>query len=83
MRAIDDLISSGAVHLVELDARALSWTVAFMERYATLGTQLADAALMFIADREGIDTVFTLDRRDFRVYRTHAGKTLTIIPESL
>jgi predicted nucleic acid-binding protein len=29
------------------------------------GAHLADAALMCIAEREGIDTVFTLDRRDF------------------
>lgn len=80
MRAINGLISSGAVGLVELDAVALSWAVNFMERYATLGAQLADAALMFIAERENIDTVFTLDRRDFSVYRTSAGRSLRIVP---
>lgn len=82
MRVIDGLVSSGAVRLVELDAEALSWAVSFMERYATLGAQLADAALMFIAEREKIGTVFTLDRRDFSVYRTSAGRALLVIPEN-
>ena len=81
MKVIDGLVSSGAVRLVELDAQALSWAVAFMERYATLGAQLADAALMFLAEREGIETVFTLDRRDFGVYRTSDGRALTVVPE--
>jgi predicted nucleic acid-binding protein len=52
-----------------------------MERYATIRAQLADAALMFIAEREAIDTVFTLDRRDFAVYRTSDGQALTIVPD--
>lgn len=81
MKIIEGLVSSGAVQLVALDAEALSWAVAFMDRYATLGAQLADAALMFIAEREGLDTVFTLDRRDFNVYRTSDGQALTVVPE--
>lgn len=80
MKVIDGLVSSGAVRLVELDAHALSWVVAFMDRYASVGAQLADAALMFLAEREGIDTVFTLDRRDFSVYRTGQGQALTVLP---
>ena len=57
------------------------WIIAFLERYATAEAQLADAALMYLAEREGIDTVFTLDRRDFSIYRTTDGRALTIIPE--
>lgn len=81
MKVIDGLVSSGAVRLVELDAHALSWAVAFMERYASLGAQLADAALMYLAERESIETVFTLDRRDFGVYRTSDGRALSVTPE--
>ena len=81
MTVIEGLFSSGAVRLVELDAEALSWAVSFLGRYATLGAQLADAALMFIAEREGIETVFTLDRRDFSVYRTSDGRALTVLPD--
>ena len=69
------------VKLVELDETALPWIIAFMERYASAGAQMADAALMYLAEREGIDTVFTLDRRDFSVYRTTDGRALEIVPE--
>jgi predicted nucleic acid-binding protein len=75
------LLESGAVALIELDEVALHWIIAFMERYASIGAQIADAALMYIAEREGIDAVFTLDRRDFSVYRTTHGQALDIFPE--
>ena len=38
------------------------------------GPNMADAALMYIAEQERFDTVFTLDRRDFSVYRTTDGR---------
>src|SRR5947209_5864579 len=79
--SIGGLIESGLVKLVELDAMALAWIIAFMERYASAKAQMADAALMYIAEREGIDTVFTLDRRDFSIYRTTDGRALAILPE--
>ncbi len=81
MTAIGGLIASGLVKLVELDETALAWVIAFMDRYASAKAQMADAALMYIAEREGIDTVFTLDRRDFSIYRTTDGRALAILPE--
>jgi len=81
IKAIGGLVQSGSVRLVELDEAALHWIIAFLERYASVGAQMADAALMYIAEREGIDTVFTLDRRDFSVYRTTDGRALEIVPE--
>ena len=81
MKALGGLIQSGSVRLVELDESALHWIIAFLERYASAGAQMADAAVMYIAERKGIDTVFTLDRRDFSVYRTTDGGALEIVPE--
>jgi len=81
MKAIGRLIESGVLKLVELDAAALAWILAFMERYASAKAQMADAALMYLAEREGIDTVFTLDRRDFSIYRATDGRALTILPQ--
>jgi hypothetical protein len=42
--------------------------------------QLADAVLVYLAERDGFDVIFTLDRRDFSVY--HAGRkhAFRIIP---
>jgi predicted nucleic acid-binding protein len=70
------MIRSGAVTLVELDATALAWMIAFMERYASVEAQMADAAVMYLAERECINTVFTLDLRDFSIYRTTDGRAL-------
>ena len=39
-------------------------------------SRLADAALVHLAERENIDTIFTLDRRDFSIYRTASNRVL-------
>lgn len=59
----------------------LPWTRKFFERFHDREPQLADASLVYLAEREGIEAVFTLDSRDFSVYRTSEGKALRIVPE--
>ena len=80
-RALGGLIDSGLVQLADLDQTAVPWVIAFLDRYASAGPDLADAALMYLAERESIETVFTLDRRDFSIYRTTDGRALSILPE--
>lgn len=53
---------------------------AILARYTDLGIQLADASLVHLANREGIDTIFTLARRDFGVVRLARGKKFRVIP---
>ena len=62
----------------EVDAAAMA---TIFDRYADQHFQLADVSLMHLADRKQIDTVFTLDRRDFGVFRTHQGKPLNLLPQ--
>jgi len=50
-----------------------------MKRYWNIKPQLADAALVHLAARDGLDTIFTLDRRDFSIYRLPRGRTFRII----
>jgi hypothetical protein len=71
---------SGLLELAHLDQEAAPWLADFLHRYEKLGAQLADAALVYLAEREGIDTVFTLDRRDFSVYRMGGRRSLTLLP---
>ncbi|MSQ48631.1 MAG: PIN domain-containing protein [Deltaproteobacteria bacterium] len=52
-----------------------------LQRYRKLNAQLADTALVHLAEREGIDTVFTLDRRDFSVYRFSGNRSFHLLPE--
>ena len=51
-----------------------------MKDYEDIRPQLADAALVYLAHREGIDTIFTLDRRDFAVYRSAEKRAFRIVP---
>jgi predicted nucleic acid-binding protein len=53
---------------------------AILDRYRGLGIQLADASLVHLANREGIETIFTLDQRDFSVLRLARGKKFRLIP---
>jgi predicted nucleic acid-binding protein len=66
--------------LLPFAADALPWLEAFLDRYRKPGTQLADACLVYLAERERLDTVFTFDHRDFSVYRSKKNKSLKLIP---
>jgi predicted nucleic acid-binding protein len=72
---------AGMIDLLPLDASSMPWIAGFMRRYETLGAQLADAALVYLAERENIPRLFTLDRRDFSVYRLKRNRSLTLLPE--
>jgi predicted nucleic acid-binding protein len=54
---------------------------ALMKRYEDMHPQLADVALVYLASREKIETIFTLDRRDFNIYRSGRRSTFRIVPE--
>lgn len=53
---------------------------ALIRKYRDLPMDLADATLVCVAERDGIRQVFTLDTRDFEVYRIGRRETFTIIP---
>ncbi|MBC7852536.1 MAG: PIN domain-containing protein [Pirellulaceae bacterium] len=52
-----------------------------MNRYKSLSPQLADLSLVHLAQREGLETVFTLDRRDFSVYRRKGRTGFRLLPD--
>src|SRR5882762_6472288 len=51
-----------------------------MEKYHDLPMDLADAALVRVAEREGVHRIFTLDRRDFSIYRPLGIGRFNILP---
>lgn len=51
-----------------------------MEKYHDLPMDLADAALVRVAERERIRRIFTLDRRDFTLYRPIGIGRFLILP---
>ena len=51
-----------------------------MRKYRDLPLDLADAALVRVAEREKVRTIFTIDRKDFSVYRPHRLGRFTLLP---
>ena len=78
MQSIGD---DGLLELLPLAGAEAKAIAAIMQRYEDLHPQLADVALVHLANREQIDTVFTLDRRDFSVYRYGHKRAFRILPE--
>jgi len=74
-------VADGNLEVLEIDGGESSEIESLFARYADLSPQLADAALLHLAQRDGLDTVFTLDRRDFSVFRLRANKRLRLLPE--
>ena len=75
-----ELVLNSVIEIVELDAKAPAWVAGFLQRYASIKAQVADAALMYLAEQRDLKRILTLDRRDFSVYRTAAGKGLELLP---
>jgi uncharacterized protein len=50
-----------------------------LEKYADLPVDFADATLVAVAERDGIDRVFTLDG-DFTIYRIGGRRRFRIVP---
>ena len=51
-----------------------------LHQYSDLPMDLADAALVTTCEREKISKVFTLDRRDFSIYRPRHSSHFEIVP---
>lgn len=79
---IADAHAAGVFGILPLAGDSLAEIAAIMRRYEGAGVQLADAALVHLADREGVRTVFTLDRRDFSILRLRRNRALRLIPDA-
>jgi predicted nucleic acid-binding protein len=78
--AIWQMLERQAVQLMGLDESDVPRLRELMAKYHDQPMDLADAALVRIAEREGVDTVFTVDIGDFQVYRIGQRKTFRVIP---
>ena len=66
--------------LLPLDAGDVPRMRELMRKYRDLPMDMADAALVTVAEREGITRVFTLDRRGFEVYRPAKIGRFSLVP---
>jgi predicted nucleic acid-binding protein len=75
-------VHRGDYQILALDSSDLLAIEAVFSDYHDQQVDLADAALVHLGNREGIETVFTTDRRHFSVYRLENGRTFHLLPES-
>jgi hypothetical protein len=80
--ALLEMIEREMLQVISLGVDDLPSIRKLMRQYADLPMDFADATLVQVAKRQGIDQIFTLDRRDFTVYRLGRGKAFNIIPDT-
>jgi len=74
------LVTAGQLEPLELTKADWQRCVELTDQYADLRLDLADAALVRVAEREKLARIFTIDRRDFELYRPRGLPRFTIIP---
>jgi len=78
--AVWEIIARGAVQILSLGTADVPRIRELMRKYSDRGMDLADAALIAVAERESIRQFFTVDRRDFAVYRLNGKVRPVLIP---
>jgi predicted nucleic acid-binding protein len=73
------LRQAGRLILHDLTTGEVDRMAVLMAKYQDRPMDLADAALVVVAESRGLSQVFTLDR-DFHIYRTSDGSALQTIP---
>ena len=80
--ALWEMMDRAVVRLLPLDEGDIPRMRELMRKYRDLPMDLADAALVRVAEREKLRRVFTLDWRDFQVYRPSRLGRFSLLPTS-
>lgn len=75
-----EMIQQRAVGLLAQGSEDLPRMRELMRKYKDLPMDMADAALVRAAEKEGLTTVMTTDRKDFRVYRPSHLRSFQLLP---
>lgn len=75
-----DMMETGAVEILPIGIDDVPRTKELMRKYRDLPMDLADAALVRVAERERLRQIFTLDRRDFQIYKPSRIGRFIIFP---
>ena len=79
-KALWSRIETHALALAPLDETDAPRMRELMEKYRDLPMDLADAALVRVAERESATEIFTLDRKHFSLYRPGRRRRFSIVP---
>jgi predicted nucleic acid-binding protein len=78
--AVWEMLLENAVQLLPVGLGDVPRIRELMRKYSGRSMDLADAALVRVAERENIRHFFTVDRQDFSVYRLYDRLRPVIIP---
>ncbi len=73
------MVESGGLDLAALTPDDAPGIRQLMRRYRDQPMDLADAALVHVAEREDLRRIFTLNRRHFEIYRIKRRTRFTIV----
>lgn len=82
----DDLwefINGSGLQVYDLNPGMLKTCRALMRKYHDLPMDLADASLVALAEAKDMAVIFTLDHKDFKIYRTKKNKPFKLLPHKL
>lgn len=78
-KALWSRLETDALTLAPLDEADAPRMRELMEKYRDLPMDLADAALVRVAERESLTDIFTLDRKHFSLYRPGRRRRFAIV----
>lgn len=80
MEAAWKFVRSGAVVLGEIADAELPHMHGLMSRYWDRPMDFADATLVYLAKRESLSVVLTVDQADFATYRIEGKRQFRVVP---
>lgn len=76
-------IIRGGVDILPLNVKLQQRCRDLMKKYKDLPMDLADGTLVVLAESQNITKAFTLDHKDFRIYRPAPKKQFNLLPTKL
>jgi predicted nucleic acid-binding protein len=80
MEAAWSLVRTGAIVLATIEDAELPHVHTLMSRYWDRPMDFADATLVYLAKRESLSTILTVDHADFDTYRIEGRRRFRVLP---
>jgi uncharacterized protein len=80
MEAAWSFVRTGALLVATIEDSELAAIHALMSRYWDRPMDFADATLVYLAKRESLPTILTVDHADFETYRIEATRRFRVLP---
>jgi predicted nucleic acid-binding protein len=78
--ALWEMLARSTIQILPLTDNDAPRMRSLMRKYTDRPMDMADAALVAVAEREGLERIFTIDKKDFLVYRLYNRQRFKVIP---